>query len=125
RTTLVRTDRRLRSRLPLGGDEEVQLVLDDRAAEVEAVLIDFEIAVAEKWLIRRHVRIAIGPRRSALQLVRAALRDGVDEHAGEVAVAHVRGREEHLELLHRVDRDQSTRDGASGNAAGRSQVEPV
>ena len=42
---------------------------------------------------------------AAVKLVRAALGDGVDEEAAEVALAHVERREQNLVFLHRVERD--------------------
>ena len=54
-----------------------------------------------------------------MQLVRAALRDGVEQEAAEVALAHVERREKHLELLHRFDRD-----GLAFTSAPGLPVEP-
>ena len=58
------------------------------------------------------------------QLVGAALRDGVEEQAAEVALAHVERREQHLELLDRLDGDRLGADFGA-RLAGGAETEDV
>ena len=104
----IRPRRRIRFALPLGRDEEVNLVLHDRAAQREAELLLLEIARAQERHVGSEILIAEVVVRRAVELVRAALRDGVDQRAGEVPLAHVERRQQHLILLHRFER-RSTR----------------
>ena len=58
-------------------------------------------------------------------LVRAALGHGVHQHAGEVALPHVGGREDHAEFLDRIERHDLAAGAASRHAAGGVQVEAL
>ena len=92
----------------------MQLVLDDRAAQREAGLRAVERLPAHGRGIRAVGLIAEGVEGGAVQLVGAGLRDGVEEEAAEVALAHVERREEDLELLHRLDRERLGADFGAG-----------
>src|SRR5207237_4969522 len=90
-----------------------------------AVLLDLERRGAEKLadeVQSKHIRVAaIGVTRAPVELVRAALRHRVHEHAGEVALAHVARREHDPELLHRVQGHDLTT-GAAARHALRSRL---
>src|SRR5262249_59346831 len=71
-------------------DEEMQLVLDDRSAEVAAPLLLHRLRLLEvlprrEVVERRHLLGLLVEERRAVELVRALLRHGVDDAAGALA----------------------------------------
>ena len=74
--------------------------------------------------LRAVVLVAVVVVDRAVVLVGAALRDGVDEQAAEVALTHVERREEHLEFLHRFERHRREFVSAPG-VTRRAEAEHV
>ncbi len=60
-----------------------------------------------------------------MELVGAALGHGVDEHAGEVALPHVRRRHHDAELLDRLRRDDLAAGPAARDAARTAEIEAL
>src|SRR5690606_33376372 len=83
--------------------EEERAVANDRTTQREAVLVLLE--VADVVLAAHEVLVASVAVDRAEEIVLAALRHGVDEDAGEVALAHVVRRQQYLVLLDRLDAD--------------------
>ena len=110
--------------LKLGREREEQLVLDDRAAEPEPFLRLAERRRAEVGDVALHLLVARAVRARAVEFVRAALRDGVDEEAGEVALANVERRQEDLVFLDRLERNL-LRAGGTAGLQRRAQTEEV
>jgi hypothetical protein len=87
--------------------KKVNPVTDDGSAERETVLQPLVAqtvrgaSTAARESVGSPVRV-----RGPAQLVRARLRDRVDERAGEIAVSDVVRRHEHLILLHGIDRNR-------------------
>src|SRR5688500_213856 len=108
--------------LPLGRYEEVDPVLHDRAAKREAVLA--ALVLGKVGHVAREVGIASVVERGSSEAVGSALRDGVDQRAGEIALAHVERREEHLILLHRLEGNRLAASLSAG-LAGTAQSEEV
>ena len=100
---LERVAERGAARLQVGGDEEVDLVLDDGAAQAQAVLQDVVVEEGRVILVARELLVLPVAEDRAVEVVGAALGDGVHHAAGEVAVAHVEGRDLHDEGLDRLD----------------------
>ena len=99
----------LLQRVRLVAREEEELVLEDRAAEAGAELLEIERArveprpadpLADPVLVSRVVVERAG------EVVRARLGHRVHRGADEVALAHVEGRDVHLHRLDRVKRDR-------------------
>ena len=93
--------------LPLGRNEEMDLVLHDRTAQREAELLLLEIARAQERHVGGEILIAEVVVCRPVEVVRAALRHRIDERAREVPLAHVERRQQHLILLHRLERDRA------------------
>src|SRR5690606_37883300 len=91
-----RTEGRRAALLELGVDEEERAVANDRTTQREAVLVLLE--VADVVLAAHEVLVASVAVDRAEEIVLAALRHGVDEDAGEVALAHVVRRQQYLVL---------------------------
>src|SRR5213075_1791546 len=97
-------------------------ILEDRPAQRESVLLLFELG---------EVRLAAGQTLAAgisvsrtMELVGAGLRDRVDQQSTEVALAHIERRQQHLVLLHRIERDRLGICLRSG-LAGRTEAEQI
>src|SRR5256712_13584551 len=93
--------------LSLSRQEYVELVLEERPADRPTVLVprDRSERLPGEAVADEVVALMIleeGP----VNLVRATTRDGVDQAAGEPALAHVEGGDEHLVLRDRVERDR-------------------
>src|SRR5439155_25391641 len=86
---------------------------------------NLETARANLIDVRRHIRRAERISGAALELIGTASGDGVDRHAGEVAVANVRRAEQHLEFLHGFLRHDAAIRGPARLTTGSSEVEPV
>jgi hypothetical protein len=97
----VRPARGLLQMLELRAHEEERLVLYDRAADGAAELL--LRVVTQVGLRAREALVARVAEHRAMQLVRSATRHGVDEQAAEVALAHVKRRQQDLILLHGVE----------------------
>src|SRR5690606_22105215 len=118
--------------LQLAGEEEVQPVPDDGPAERKAVLPVGEVGgwiegtpVAAQRLIADEALVAVVDEGRALQLVGPALGDRVDETAGEARLADVEGRDQHLELVDRVERDRLGGGALPAGGAAGAEAEDV
>ena len=109
--------------LPFGSDEEVKPVLDDWAAQRKAVLLeaDGDVAVVDG----AHLLVAEDVGRAAAELVRAGLRDGIEQHSREICLAHISGRQENTEFFHRAGRDKATAARTARQSLRAPQVESV
>src|SRR5439155_12043492 len=87
------------------GDEEMHSVAHDWSAEREAKLLPSVWRAAYERSRPREMLVAQVAVRRSVQVIRPALRHGVDQHAGEVTVSRVVGREKYLILLHGLERD--------------------
>src|SRR5665213_90046 len=108
--------------LPLRVDEVEDLILDDRSAHREAVL---RLAVVVDIRLRARERlITTDVVRGTMQVVRSALRHGIDEKADEVALTNVERREKNLIFLDRLDADRLTTRLTAG-LAGRAKPKEI
>ena len=112
-----------RVRGAFGIDEEEQLVLDDRAAQGEAVRgLAFRRALEVHAVhpVTVHVLVLVIDIGRSLERVRTGLGDGVDTAADEVGLTDVIRGHDHLHFLDRVDGD-----GVAAARKGRRQTEVV
>ena len=106
---------RIGGSLPVNGDEEVRLVADDRAAERKSVLALREVRwrtaeeIARRELHAAKVGAAGEAEHRATEFIRPALRHRVHRSTGEVATLDVVRGVDHLDLLHRLDREREGR----------------
>src|SRR4029453_19381013 len=92
--------------LQAGRAEEVQFVADDGSADRRAVLEKVESARACPRRVLPHEHLILARREHAgLPPVRTRARYTIDERSGERALAHVEGRDEHLDLVERLERN--------------------
>ncbi|MEI2719550.1 MAG: hypothetical protein V9E87_05335 [Gemmatimonadales bacterium] len=120
----VRTERRLAGLVRLGGRKEVELVLDDRAAERAAVLPAEELRASVERDVRDEVLVAGGVEPGPRELVGAVLGDRADQAARETALGHVVRRDDDLVLLDRLERDAAAV-GLATELAGVGEAELV
>ena len=112
-----------RARGALGVDEEEQLVLDDRAAQGEAVRgLAFRgtLEVHAVDAVAVHVLVLVIGISRPLERVRTGLRDGVDTAADEVRLTDVVRGHDHLHFLDGVDGNR-----VAAARQGRRQAEVV
>ena len=96
---------RLRETLNFGRDEEVHPVLHHRPAERKTGLQPVVGARPRDDAVAGELVVAPVGKAGAAELVGTRLGHGIDERAGETAVAHVVRRHEHLVFLHRIERN--------------------
>ena len=108
----------------LGIDEEEELVLENRAAEGEApsgllVLVAGTAELLALDGVAAQILVLVVHIGRAAERVRTRLRDGIHTTADEVGLAHVVGRNHHLQLLDGIERNGVT---AAGQTAGEAEV---
>ncbi len=108
----------------LTSQEEVELVLDDRAADRRAVLLDRELVLGNERVVGGEFLVAEGVERRTGERIGAVLGHGVHQRAGEPALGHVERRDHDLVFLDRLERD-ATATGLATEFAGFTQPEPV
>ena len=119
---------RLGDRVVLIAQEEEELVLDDRAREKRAVLVEVEGAGVEgvgAGLLADEAVVALPDVGRTLERVRSATGDGVDGGAHEVALAHVIGSHVDLHLLDRGHGDGGDAGSVAGSGAETEGVVEV
>ena len=101
----VRAERWRTQPLQLASHEEVHAVAHDRSAEREAELRPLIGRGAQERDVSRQLFVPPEVERAAMEVVRAALRDRVDQRPGKIPIPHVVRRQLDLVLLHRLDGD--------------------
>ena len=107
-----------------GIDEEEELVLENRAAKGEApsgllVLVAGTAELLALDGVAAQILVLVVHIGRAAERVRTRLRDGIHATADEVGLAHVVGRNHHLQLLDSIERNGVT---AAGQTAGEAEV---
>ena len=108
----------------LAVDEEEEFVLDDGAAECEAVGGGAILVACGGYLLvvhgaASHILVAVVDVGRALERICTALSDRIHAAADEVGLAHIVGRDHHLQLFDSVDADGVA---AAGQVLGETEV---
>lgn len=86
-------------------DEEMDPITQYRPTEREAVLQSLVRCAGRELATPRQPIVPPVRERGTVQVVRSRLRDGVDQRAGEITIADIARSDEHLVLLHRIERN--------------------